>query len=456
MSLVERKRFELKQKLHSLYDEFEMWQSESRELTPLEKHNSQIHRITTLLKSHSEVTQETLEGLTGNAEELLKQSTHLERQILELHRIWEFFRSKFALRSVKWFSSYLEAADEFAWSCYEKAQSLVVEEHVARSEIKEPPLVFFNGGLSPFSMPRRLAFQAEEVPREGLKTEKFIELLGDLPVPLIGIPWFQIQYLPDALVIGHEVGHIVRDDFRLGPRTEALLKKGFKKGKVRKEHWQAWLEWLDEVFADIYGTLATGPAFVGSLMDFLAMGKENVVKEKRTNLNWGSYPTVYLRILLNLEVLGKLGFEEQREQLQANWKATFDSHAMTEFVDDIEPIVESLIAGPYPEFGDVSLTDVVTFSQSNQQNATDAADSLLQGGPIQEIQNVRELYAASRYAFADDSAGYEEQDVQRVILDKILAMRETGVRNEDFESFDERDNATGRNLFNKLTSLLGD
>ena len=454
MSLVERKRFELKQKLNSLHDEFAMWRSQSGEWEPLEKHNSQIHRISTLLESHCDTTQEELNNLKGDAEELLKQSTDLERQILELHRIWEFFRSKFALRSVKWFNSYLQAADEFAWSCYNGAQNLVDPEHVGPSEIKEPPLVFFNGGSSPFSMPRKLAFQAEEVPREGLKTEQFVELLADLPIPLIGIPWFQIQYLPDALVIGHEVGHIIRDDFRLRSRTEALLKEGFEIGKVPKERQGAWEEWLDEVFADIYGTLATGPSFVGSLMDFLAMGNDSVTQERRTNLNWGVYPTVYLRILVTLEVLRRQGFEEEREQLEANWQAIFKSHAMTEFVQDIEPIVESMIVGPYPEFRDAALTDVIPFSKSNQDNATDAADSVLKKGPIESVSNVRELYAASRCAFANDPEGYTTQNVQAEILDKILEIRETGVRGDSSESFEDRDKLAGRKLFEKVKTLL--
>ena len=38
--------------------------------------------------------------------------------ILDVHRIWEFFRSKLSQRYVDWFRPFLIAADEFVWDCY--------------------------------------------------------------------------------------------------------------------------------------------------------------------------------------------------------------------------------------------------------------------------------------------------------------------------------------------------
>lgn len=452
MTLAERKIIELKQKLRSLSLEFEMWRASSQSLRPLEKHHTQIRRITNQLDGYQEIIQEKLKTAAGNDDEVLGQAIHLEMQILELHRIWEFFRSKLVLRSVEWFNPYLVAADEFAWACYRVAKEKADPQYVAAAAIKEPPLVFFNGGWSPFTMPRKFEYQAEEVPEEGLKTPEFFELLKELPIPVIGIPWFQIQHLPEGLVIGHEVGHIVRQDFGLEARTLELLNDGMR-GRVPDERQKAWREWLDEIFADVYGTLAGGPAFVESLIDFLAAGKNDITQEKRSQ--WDLYPTVYLRVLLTLEVLVKLGFEEEELDLRNNWTAMFPEHAMSEFAEDVKVVVGSLLVGPYPQFGNVALTEVLKFTKANQLRTTDTARSILSNGPFAKGADVRDLYAAARCAFARDAGSYERQNIQALILKEILRLRKTGKRRRGTTNIkDACDKEAGRKLFDKLEALL--
>src|SRR6185312_7371364 len=93
-------------------------------------------------------------------------------------------------------------------------------QYLAKEAVKEPPLVFFNGGSSPFTMPRNYAFQAEAVAGESIESEQVTAILRALPIPVIGVPWFQIQHLPEMLVVAHEVGHDVESDFKL---TDDLL-----------------------------------------------------------------------------------------------------------------------------------------------------------------------------------------------------------------------------------------
>ena len=212
MNLSARKVIELEQKLNSLKSEFQEWRDRSEEYKPLEKHHTQINRITKQLDGLQEIISSCLKRVIGNDQEILAKCRELEAMVLEVHRIWGFFRSKLILRNVEWFKSYLDAADDLAWVCYKAAQEKVLSEHVSRETLKEPPLVFFNGGSSPFAVSRNWAYQAEEVPGEALKTEAFTQVLKALPIPIIGIPWFQIQHLPDAIVIAHEVGHNVEED----------------------------------------------------------------------------------------------------------------------------------------------------------------------------------------------------------------------------------------------------
>ena len=112
MQLVTRKKIELKKKLSSLQQELAEWRAESKESGPLEKHNSQIHRVTVRLEGLQKEMLKELGVLEGDPSRLLAGARELEEAVLEAHRVWEFFRSKLSMRSVEWFSRYLTAADD--------------------------------------------------------------------------------------------------------------------------------------------------------------------------------------------------------------------------------------------------------------------------------------------------------------------------------------------------------
>ena len=203
---------------------------------------------------------------------------------------------------------FLVAADEFAWDCYTPVRAAVDPAHVAPDEVREPPMVFLNGGWSPFEMSRGIAFDAEVVPDEEVPRQQYRAILDDLPFPVIGLPWYQVRHLPDAVLLGHEVGHTVEDDFRLTDRLESLLRVAFKKGKVGAERRDAWSSWLGETFADVYGTLAGGPAFTGALMDLVAGPPKRIATERADARAWGDYPPASLRVHVALAALAEFRF----------------------------------------------------------------------------------------------------------------------------------------------------
>ena len=95
-------------------------------------------------------------------------------------------------------------------------------------------MVFLNGGWSPFEMSRGIAYEPEMVDDEEFPRQRYRAILDDLPFPVIGVPWYQVRHLPDAVLLGHEVGHTVEDDFRLTKRLKSLLAAGLKKGKMAR------------------------------------------------------------------------------------------------------------------------------------------------------------------------------------------------------------------------------
>src|SRR5207244_3369449 len=105
------------------------------------------------------------------------------------------------------------------------------------------------------------------------------------------------------LVIGHEVGHVVEEDFKLTAGLDDRLANAMNKALIDEKRQPAWKMWRREIFADLYGNLVGGPAFVGSLLDFLATDQTSTETDRREGPRWGSYPPDYLRILLNLAAL---------------------------------------------------------------------------------------------------------------------------------------------------------
>jgi hypothetical protein len=241
--LTDRRVAARQRKLASLEAEFQSWEAESADGTkPLRLHHSQIGRVTGVLrKLRSELSDPP--AATATVARTLT-DRQIESTALELHRMWEFFRSKLAMRKVDWFQPYLDAVDDFAWACYKPARDLAgAAGTVSPTALKEPPLVFFGGGWSPFAMSRDFPFDAEAVPGEPLRNDAFKSALKKLPLPVVGIPWFQIGHLPDAVVIGHEVGHLVEDDLGLKPTVSNLIA-----GAADPSQAAAWRSWSGEIF----------------------------------------------------------------------------------------------------------------------------------------------------------------------------------------------------------------
>ena len=451
MDISQRKQFEMGKKLDSLAREFKHWRDESENFKPLQKHHTQIRRITYQLEGmHTAILAELKTVSEGKEENILSKARELEMDILEVHRIWEFFRSKLVLRSVGWFNPYLVAADEYAWACYEAAQLKLKADHVG-STLKQPPLVFFNGDASPYTMPRNRRFEAEQVEDVEIQNITAKAVLEALPVPVIGIPWFQVQHLPDALVIGHEVGHDVEEDFRLTRSIESLLEKGME--NVPKAHWPAWQSWLSEIFADVYGNLAAGPAFVESLLDFLATDRTTTETDQRQEWAWGEHPPDYLRILINLWVLRVQGFKDESDRLEKELKDVYKTHAMKEFEDDIEAIVKALINGPYPEFNNKKLSEVIDFKKADQKKAV-GDSTRLSDGADPTTDNIRVLFAAASMAFRKDPTKYDAKGVHARVLKRVSVIQKKGTRGKKkaaAENFDDRDKAAGQLLYTTLS-----
>jgi hypothetical protein len=453
MNASERKLIELTQKVASLRTEFEDWQRQSEARQFLEKHYTQIRRLTAQMEGYLSVLDAGLGPLREHLDRVGAASAGIESDIVDAHRIWDYFRSKFIQRCMSHYQTFLYSADEFAWACYEPAQKLAVAAGMAEDRVKEPPLVFFHIGRDLLAT-RRNSSYAEGLKKGGLTRKQFIDILKPLPIPLIGVPWFQIQHLPDVLILGHEVGHHVEDDFlRLqegGSRPGRLVEDAVR--GLPPDRRNKWRLWQGEVFADIYGTLAAGPAFAGALLDLLS-GDGRAPEQSLGS----THPPPALRLRVALEVL-RQDFPQEVEVREREVPAWPRDSVLSLFVDDIPRVVRALLDGPYPELGNrTSLPDVIQFARLRHDQALQESRRMLAGYRPND-DDPRTLFACARLAYEESPATYVERKVHTFILEKIP--RRVGVRGEEMRKSPDRlkqidvlDQAAGRNLFSTISKM---
>ncbi len=374
----------LNQRLAALNAELKFWQDQTAGSNDFKRHSSQVGAFTTIITTLRAAIEPSRESPVQDPSDARERS----RVVLALFRIWQFLRGKLAQRSDSSFRQFLWLADEYARLCYKP---------IYDQGMKEPPLVFLNGGYSPFTLTRQEGFEAEAVPRELLSSQRLLDAMASLPFPVIGVPWYQIQSLADLPVIGHEVGHSVEADLQL----ETPIRNAIE-GAVHDEARQAkWISWASEIFADVYGCLGCGAAFASSLASFLST--------ERADAGGDSYPPPALRFQLNLAVLRALRDAIGANALAARWASVYElESAWLPYRNDIPEVVEAILNNVYAAGRPVR--SLIPFDQDSKQVPVlvNKAMSLRQ---INRGMPLRALIAAYRLAY--------DQLVQAKSSDKI-------------------------------------
>jgi hypothetical protein len=258
-------------------------------------------------------------------------------------------------------------------------------------------------------------------------------LVQQLPVPVVGVPWFQLYHLPDALVIGHEVGHLVERDTRLTGTIRELVERAVTEAEMDPGCVAAWRGWAAEAFADVYGALSGGPAFVRALSDFLVTAGAEPAGSK-------DYPPVTLRVALTAAVLPAAAASGPREAAEtetamaetamAELRASWAEAGLTDLGDQAAgaaAVARALVAGPYPELGDVPLSDVMRFGGRRLEDHQEDAQALLERR-MPGTGDARTLLAAAGRAYALDPRTYQDDDVPARVLRRMRAIQAPGVR----------------------------
>ena len=417
--LPKLRRSELNARLAGIVTELDYWKQQTQPGARFERHWSQVQRLAMVVGAPINAFKRELAEMDDDVD-LLAQAEQLEKNVLALHSIWEVFRGKLLLREDDLLKTVLPAFDDLAWACYQPAMMCFANVR------KEPPLLYFTTLWSPFAQSRDTSFQNEVRASGGaLIQDEFLAILKSLPVPLIGLPWYHSAHIPGAIVISHEVGHIVERDFGLTPAIQSALA-----GASLAEP-AAWSSWATEVFADIYGCLGMGPAFVGAMMDLLASSLAVVQKEK-PNPN-GKYPTRSMRVSLMLQVLQAIALDDEAQRLDATWQATYGQRDIPAgYEDDIPKVVASLLHGPYTAHNGttIALNDVLSFPQDFIQKAKDIADDAANGreNNLRSYKETRCYFAAARLLHENPPAGSNSNANYQRLIEAIVSKGEGETR----------------------------
>lgn len=400
-----RKRVELAAKLTSLQGDMAQWSRMSAAGRELEKHHSQVQRLE---RDFGPVADRLADDANDTG---TRDWRSVEQNVQDLLSVWGYFRDKLAVRLVPEYGSFLAAVDDFAWACYRPAQEAAVASgQIDADAIRQPPLVCLEDIGSPFSLVRGAAYEGELAASRRL-TGAARELLRRLSVPVIAVPWFQLEHLPDALVIAHEVGHHVFGDLGLAGEVEQAVQES---GTDVEEGWTA------EMFCDVYGTICAGSAFAAALGDFLRVAE---IADDATDL----YPPTTTRLALCLAVLDlpEIGSQEASASLRTRWGA--EGLEITEEERQLGQAVAAAIGTtPYPVIGR-RLVDLGAFKAAHETSKDEQSVELLARRPT-TTKDPRVLFAAAGAAFVQSPENYRTREVGAHVLKAAHAIREPGVR----------------------------
>jgi hypothetical protein len=378
-----------------------------------------------------------------------------ERNILAAIQIWDFYRAKLALRIDPSLRDSLALLDDLAWEAYHPARDRAVASGtVTATQVREPPLVFPNASWSPFARSRERAYELDESTGNLTDLGGLDQYLAAMPVPVVGIPWYQLAHLPDAVFIGHEVGHLVEEDLALEEPLRHAVATSL--ANAPEEHISAWSRrWRSEVFADVYGVLVCGPAYAQALIDVMSGDPAAIASDLQpTPQGWSTYPTRALRALVVCEAVRRLPadaadkklFFAAGDRLQETWTAAYPQHAMASFVPDVAHVVCALMTKPLAAFATKSqpegaaVDDVLAFDARRECSARkDAENAFGQRGL--KSQDVRTLFASVAHAFHDNSDGFLRSDVQERFRYELDRRRNRAPRGIDVPGFEPASDA---------------
>lgn len=302
---------------------------------------------------------------TAALQDLMYKKSKAHHWVRGIEKIWDFYFELFGQRQSR-YAKWLLSCDRIGLDCYRTSYLGLA---IARPIPAPPPFSYMATGFAPATF------------RRGIPLKRLGKQLN--PFPLIQLPYHRLVNPWTLGAVLHEVSHNLQNDLGLArdiPRKVglSLLRAGASKQVAR-----TWVRWNREMFGDMSGVMLGGPYFVGSLMDILARDPETVVRfNSRT-----PHPTPYLRMLINTELLRRMGFESESRQYSKAWKRIYPNPdsgnippaVLKSFTEACPVAIDAMCFQPYASLGNRSLAKVMNFGNKEHQMIEEASRRLAAG-----------------------------------------------------------------------------
>jgi hypothetical protein len=323
----------------------------------------------------------------------------VERELDRARRAFGMFFEIFAQRGTA-FAPALAAHDAIARDCYAVVRAAAPK--IFPGPLI-PPLTYLEHGYSPATM------------RRGVTLSR---LLGESnPFPLIRIPYDRDR--PWQAVFLHEVAHNLQADLGLWVQNRMALLQRLAEIGLAPLAISIFGRWHKEIFADLAALLLGGPAVAVGLAIFLAHPADKVM----TYRPGGPHPTGYLRVLILVEMLRRMGFAEDARELARVWRRLYDprrGHRMPKVLlgaarRAIPALVDEIAFQPRRALAERALANVIPFRRDDQAAIRRGA-VLLGRGRIPGDLPPRHLVPAACYAI---EAGAQPDDLYKLLLARL-------------------------------------
>lgn len=359
---------------------------------PTEGHIQAVNELMAMLRTdlHKKakrvtdgVEQSLREPTASRLERVVQYKERAHNWVRAIERIWDFYFELFGQRQSQ-FGTWLLGCDRIALDCYQHAY---VNLGTARSIPAPPPYSYMRTGFSPATF------------RRGIPLRRLGQQIN--PFPLIQLPYHRLVNPWTLGAVLHEVSHNLQNDLGLDRSVPQRIAQRILQAGGSRFIAAVWTRWNREIFADLSGLLLGGPAVVASLMDVVGRSPQAVL-----HFSPGApHPTPYLRTFLSIELLRRMGFEDEARQFEAAWRRIYPHPqagnippaVLATAREAVRLVVDTICFQPYPSLGDKRLADVMRFAPKEQQMVEEAAQRLATGtdpGVVPE----RFLIGASRFA----------------------------------------------------------
>ena len=266
-----------------------------------------------------------------------------------------------------------------------------------------PPVSYLEHGYSPATV------------RRGISLAR---LLGDsLPFPVIRIPWDRDK--PWQAVFLHEVAHNLQADLRIWEDVRNDVLRRLSETGVTPAAIATFGRWHKEIFADLAALLLGGPAAAFGMAEFMAHPSDKVM----TFRPGGAHPTGYVRILIQAEMLRRMGFARDGETLSNIWRTLYDPSRgarMPTWLLQAAPrlvpaVVDEIAFQPRRNLAEKALASAIRFRPEDQVAIRRGAFDLKSGKPPIGLPP-RHVVSACRYAL---EAGARPEPLGALVIDLL-------------------------------------